>query len=98
MGEKTPRQIVTELHAEIAALSPEHAALVAAYEAIPRPVPRPARQPRRVAAHRARRLVTYGQWRIAGRSPRVAAEAVFLSPSSASQYEADFLASLAGAP
>lgn len=33
--EMEPRQIVARLHAEIAAKSPEHAALVAAFEALP---------------------------------------------------------------
>lgn len=93
-----PREIVAALHAEIAAKSPRHAALVAAFEAVPRPVPRPPRRPRPPAHHRARRLTMYGQLRIAGRSPRAAAEAVFLGPSSASQYEADFLATLGGMP
>jgi hypothetical protein len=31
----TPRQIVRQLHAEIAATSPEHARLVAAFHALP---------------------------------------------------------------
>ena len=35
-AEPSPQEIVAALHAEIAALSPGHAALVAEYEALPR--------------------------------------------------------------
>lgn len=98
MGERSPREITASLHREIAAISPEHAALVAAFEAIPRADPRPVRQPRPhpVYQERRRRMTVYSQARLAGRGPKAAARAAGVGASSASQYEADFLASLGG--
>lgn len=99
MTEQSPREIVARVHERIAALSPEHASLVAAYEAIPRSAQRPVRRPRPHPAYqsRQRRLTVYSQLRLAGREPRAAARSAGVGPSSSAQYEADFLASLGGA-
>jgi len=97
-GVLSPREIVAALHEQIAAISPEHAALVAAYKEIPRPSPRPVRQPRTHPAYQSRyqRMTVYAQLRLAGRTPKAAARAAGVSRSSGGQYEADFLASLGG--
>lgn len=94
-----PREIVTAVHEQIARQSPEHAALVAAYEAIPRSNPRPVRQPRSHPAYgpRRQRMTVYTQLRIAGHGPQEAARKAGVGRSSASQYEADLLGTLGGA-
>ena len=95
-----PRVIVDRLHAEIAAISPEHAALVAAYRALPRPAPRPVRTPRPPAGTkpRARKMLAYSSLRLGGYDTGAAARKAGISRYSAPRYEADFLATLGGMP
>jgi len=96
----TPREIVAALHKQIAAKSPAHAALVAAYEAAPQRPVRPVRQPRRPAAAgsvRYRRLSIYAASRLGGASVKTAARKAGISRESGQQYEADFLGVIGGA-
>jgi hypothetical protein len=95
----SPREIVAALHEEMAARSPELAALVAAYEAVPRTAPRPLRQPRPapVYAARRRRMTVYAQLRIAGAGPKAAARKAGVGRESTANYEADFLGAMGGA-
>jgi hypothetical protein len=90
----SPREIVAGLHAEIAALSPEHAELVAEYQALPRrertrysPEPRPAsiavREKRRERAGR------YVRLRESGLGKKAAARRAGIAVRTASQYELD---------
>jgi len=96
--EMTPGEIVAVLHAAIAAQSPEQAALVAAFDQVPRTPPRPVRQPRAHAAYQPRyqRMLVYSKTRLAGQGVKAAAKITGLSYSSAGQYEADFLDALGG--
>jgi hypothetical protein len=95
-----PAQIVAALHAEIAAMGPERAALVAAFEAIPRkpglPVakPRPAARPGTV---RHRRHAVYTSLRLGGTGLKAAARRAGITPRSGQQYEADLIGILGGA-
>jgi hypothetical protein len=95
-----PREIVTDLHAEIAAQSPEHAALVAAYEALPARPGYPLRRARRPAggmsAARLRRLEVYTALRLSGTGAKAAATRAGISHHTGRQYEADLIASLGG--
>ena len=98
---QSPREIVAALHQQIAGQSPEHAALVAAYEAIPRLGERPVRQARPCPVYgsrRYKRMTVYRQARLAGRGTKAAARLAGISRSSGGQYETDFLASLGGGP
>ena len=100
MSEPSPREVVRRLHREIAATSPEHAALVAAFEALPRRAERPVREPRCLAkpgSVRYRRLSIYAAVRIGGGSGKAAARQAGVSQRSGQQYEADFLGVIGGA-
>lgn len=95
----TPAQIVAGLHAEIAAMGPGSAALVAAFEALPRrrylmAGPRP---PARPGTVRWRRLTVYSSLRLGGACSKAAARKAGIGPRSGQQYEADFLAGMGGA-
>ena len=96
----TPAQIVAGLHAEIAAMDPERAALVAAFEAIPRkpglPVakPRPAARPGTV---RHRRHAVYTSLRLGGTGLKAAARRAGITPRAGQQYEADLIGVMGGA-
>lgn len=91
-GELSPREIVAGLHAEIAGKSPEHAALVAAYQDTraarkipagqPQVFPRSPYQPRRL------RLAAYTALREAGNTPKAARLALGICPRTAVRYEA----------
>ena len=95
-----PREIVARLHAEIAAMSPEHAALVADFDALPTKPGYPLRAARRPAGGRSRarlrRLTVYTALRLDGHGQKAAARRTGISQSIGRQYEADFLATLAG--
>ena len=96
----TPRQVAAWLHAEIAAKSPEHAALVAAFEAIPRQPERSLPSPRHLAragSPRYRRLSIYAAVRLRGGGEREAAMRAGICRDSRPQYEADFLGVIGGA-
>ena len=88
---EVPEAIVARLHKEIAAKSPEHAALVTEYEALPvrrrprytPPHPRPATR---------ERMGGYAQLRASGLGKKAAARQARISARTASRYEADFLA------
>ena len=98
--ELSPREIVARLHAEIAALSPGHAALVAAFEQRPRKPGYPIRAARRPAGYRSaarlRRLAVYSSLRLSGSGLKAAARRAGLRPDIGRQYEADMLAALGG--
>ena len=97
-GELSPREIVARLHAEIAALSPEHAALVAEYEALP---PRPAKSrgfwvpgepsPASAALMRGRRerAGRYARLVASGLGRKAAARRTGVAARTARQYERD---------
>ena len=99
--ELSPREIVTRLHAEIAAQSPEQAALVAEYEALP---PRPLKSrgfwvpgeqdPAGAALMRGRRerMDRYVRWRISGLGKKAAAQRTGIAVRTARQYEQDIRA------
>ena len=94
--EQSPREIVARLHAEIAAQSPEQAALVAEYEALPprRRVPRYAPQgprPASVAVMKARRerMDRYARLRASGLGKKAAARRTGIAVRTACQYERD---------
>lgn len=96
----SPGEIVARLHREIASMSPEHAALVAAFEQIPRRPARPLREPRRPAScsgPRLKRLTVYSALRLSGASGKAAARKAGVSQRSGQQYEADFLGVMGGA-
>lgn len=100
-----PRQIVALLHAEIAALSPEHAALVAAFEALPRKHGYPLRRARPAlpgpgsnCQRRVQRLAAYTSLRLSGTGKKAAARRIGVGHGTGRQYEADFLAALGGVP
>jgi hypothetical protein len=89
----TPREIVALLHAEIAARSPEHAALVAAWDAMraaarlpdaAAPVPRPGSAA--VVAYRQDRVRAYRDMLGQGLTPEQAAERLGISPRTAETY------------
>ena len=94
--ERTPREIVADLHRRIAAKSPAHAALVAGFEqrqagrrddladAVARRPPVPSAS----ALRRAERLRRFGELREAGRSREEAAAEVGVGPSAARSYDA----------
>jgi hypothetical protein len=101
-----PREIVTALHDQMAEMSPEFAALVAAYRqtpaarrvppaidppAFPRPPRRGSYRPRLV------RLSRYSALRDGGASKWAAGRHVDIHPSTASQYEAARRAARGGA-
>jgi hypothetical protein len=97
--EPTPREIVAALHAEIAARSPGHAALVAAFEQIPRKPRTPIRVPRRPAVtspHR-RRMEFYTALRLSGTGKKAAARQAGIVHHTGRRYEADLIAMLGGA-
>ena len=99
-----PREIAAWLHELIAAQSPEHAALVAAFRlrsdtrvrpaADPPAFPRPPR--RGPYAPRLERAALYAALRDAGAGKHVAAAQVPLSPRTADRYEARYLAAQGG--
>jgi lambda repressor-like predicted transcriptional regulator len=91
----TPAQIVAALHAEIAAMSPERAALVAEWDAMRAglraaqesglaPVPRPGAVA--VVAYHQDRVRRYRELREAGLSLAQAAEQLGVSPRTAENY------------
>lgn len=96
----SPREIVTRLHAEIAAISPDHAALVAEYNRLPRGLPVACARARRPAgirsAARLRRLTVYTGERLSGTDMKAAARKAGVARNLARQYEADMLAVLGG--
>lgn len=97
---RSPSEIVADLHAQIAAKSPEHAALVAAFETLPRRPERLFCEPRPLArpgSVRYRRLSAYAGHRLSGASEKDAARQACISPDSRPQYEADFLGVIGGA-
>ena len=87
-GELTPAEIVAQLRAEIAAKSPEHARLVARYEAAERAA---AERPRLHirSAERVARMEEYARLRRSGMSKRDARGKVGVSKSVGHRYEAD---------
>ena len=87
--ELSPQEIVAALHAEIAALSPGHAALVAEYEALPRRRRGP--RPPRAAVMRStqERMGTYARWRASGLGKKAAARRTGIAVRTASRYEQD---------
>jgi hypothetical protein len=91
-GEPSPRQIVAALHAEIAALDDERAALVAAYDELQAGLGTAGRLRRyneQRAADWETRLRQYARLRAAGMTKRQAGQAVQVSGRTASKYEAD---------
>jgi hypothetical protein len=93
-----PREIVTALHDQMARMSPEFAALVAAFRQIPPPRRTAIRQPRtsRATPDRIRRATVYNALRLSGASMKAAARKAGVGPGAGRQYEADFLATLGG--
>lgn len=83
---------MARVHERIAALSPEHASLVAAYQStraanrVP-PGLRPA-SPCAPHASRLRRLAAYAELRNAGSTPKEARTALEICPRTAARYEA----------
>lgn len=100
-ADAAPREIVTALHQQIAATSPDLAALVAAYEALPGRPGYPLRRPRpdtgAKSAPRMRRLALYTSLRLSGTGPKAAATRAGISHHTGRQYEADLIATLGGA-
>lgn len=97
---ESPAEIVARLHARIARKSPELAALVIAFEALPRPPRRPLLAPRPPAAawsEREWRMSAYTAARLAGASEKAAATRAGIRWTSTWQYEADMLGVLGGA-
>ena len=93
--DRTPAEIVALLHAEIAARSPEHAALVAAWDAMraeqraltetgQAPVRRPGSAA--VVAYRQDRVRAYRDMLGQGLTPEQAAERLGISPRTAETY------------
>ena len=94
-----PREIAAWLHELIAAKSPEHAGLVAAFEdrnaGKVRPGP-PQRFPRSPYLPRLERLGRYCVLRGSGTGKKAAATQVGIRPRTADRYETAWLATLGG--
>jgi hypothetical protein len=96
---RSPREIVAELHREIAAKSPRHARLVAAFEALPRE-DEPAwdeweesLSAREIAREKRRaRLRQYTDLRVSGMTKASAARELGIAGRTASEYECDMKA------
>ena len=90
-----PAEIVRRLHREIAAQSPEHAALVADFERIAPFIPRPAERGgldehnRRLMAERDARMRGYAALRASGLTKKQARLHLELSETAGNRYEAD---------